>query len=172
MVDEIFDVVDENDIIIGEALSSQCHKKGLWHRAVTIFLFNKNGEILVQKRSPNIARPDKLCASASGHILRGESYINGANRELKEELGIDAELRLYSKHLMKLFYPDGTVDREHYMIFVCNYDGDFALQEEEIVSLDFFSVDKIKDMLKKGKDIFTPGFREAFNHYLEHKENS
>jgi len=172
MVDEILDVVDENDTIIGEASLSQCHKEGLWHRTVTIFLFNKKGEMLVQKRSPHTARPNKLCASASGHIRGGEFYTEGAKIELKEELGINAELRSLSKYSMELFYSDGTVDREHYMIFICNYDGSFDLQEEEVASLDFFSVDEIKDMLKKDKDVFTPGFREAFKHYLEHKENS
>ena len=172
MVDEILDVVDENDIVIGEAPFSQYHKKGLWHRTVTILLFNKKGEMLIQKRSPRIARPNKLCASASGHILRGESYTEGAKRELKEELGIGAELRVLSKHSMELFYIDGSIDREHYMIFVCNCDDAFDLQKEEIASIDFFSVDEIKSMLKKDKDIFTPAFREAFKHYLEYKEKS
>ncbi len=51
MAEEIVDLVDEHDNVIGEGPKSECHTRGLWHRAASIFVFNKKGELLVQKRA-------------------------------------------------------------------------------------------------------------------------
>ena len=166
MVEEIVDSVDEQDNIIGEKLKSECHKKGLWHRAASIFVFNKEGKLLVQKRAPNMPRPNLFCSSASGHLQKGDSYEKGAKRELKEELGIDCKLELIGKFMMDISYPDGEIDKEHYTLFFCNYDGEFEIQKEELSHVKFFSIDELKQMIKKNKELFTPGFRQEFQHYL------
>lgn len=167
MVDEIVDLIDEQDNIIGEELKSECHKKGLWHRAASIFVFNKKGKLLVQKRSPNMPRPNLLCSSASGHLQKGDSYEEGAKRELKEELGIVCKLKLIGEFTMDVSYPDGKIDKEHYALFSCDYDGEFEIQKEELSLIKFFSIEELKQMIKKNKDQFTPGFRQEFQHYLD-----
>jgi len=168
MADEIIDVVDECNNIIGKELKSICHKKGLWHRAASIFVFNKEGRLLIQKRAPNKELlPNCLCSSASGHLEKGDSYEQGAKRELKEELGIGCDLKSIGKFSMQVTYLDGRKDREHCEIFICNYDGKFDLQKEEVSSVEFLSIDKIKEMIAANKDQFTPGFRIEFQHYLD-----
>ncbi|MDG2123988.1 MAG: 16S rRNA (adenine(1518)-N(6)/adenine(1519)-N(6))-dimethyltransferase RsmA [Verrucomicrobiales bacterium] len=91
--DEIFDVVDGNDQPVSTATRGEVHRDGLRHRAVHIFVFNKNGELFLQKRSHlKDAHPGKWDSSASGHLDAGEDYQPCAQRELNEELGIGAGL--------------------------------------------------------------------------------
>ena len=166
MVDEIVDVVNREDIIIGESFKYECHKNGLWHRAASIFVFNKEGKLLIQKRAANVPRPNLLCSSASGHLQKGDSYGEGAKRELEEELGISCEIKLVGKFTMEVLYPDGKIDKEHYALFSCDYDGEFNIQEGELANINFFSIDELKEMINKNPYQFTPGFRQEFQHYL------
>lgn len=171
MADEIVDLVDENDNKIGECLKSECHKKGLWHRNSVILVFNKKGELLIQKRGPNVRRPNLLTSSAGGHLRKGDSYENGAKRELLEELGIEAPISLIGMFKkVDENYPNGEIEREHYPIYICHYDGEIKIQKEELTSAVFYPVDKIKQMIRENKDQFTPDFLEVFKLYLEWKE--
>ena len=93
-MDETIDVVDENDQVIGQELKSTCHQKKLLHRSVNVFVFKDNffKEFLLQKR--NAAKGmngGKLCMPG-GHLPARESYLEGAKRELQEEMFHDRKL--------------------------------------------------------------------------------
>ena len=87
---ELIDVLDEKRNNTGEILSrEEVHKKGLWHKTAHIWVINSKGDILLQKRSPlKITSPNMWTTSASGHLSAGDSSIEGALRELKEEIRI------------------------------------------------------------------------------------
>lgn len=170
MADEIVDQVDEKDNVIGECLKSECHKKGLWHRGAAVFVFNKKGELLIQKRSPNVRRPNLLSSSAAGHLGKGDTYLEGAKRELFEELGISVPLKFIGKTILYEDYPDGSIDREHYSLYICKYDGEINTQKEEVTSTKFYTIDKIKQMIRENKDQFTPGFIQEFQYYSNWKK--
>src|SRR5436189_6175877 len=101
MKEEIFDVVNERDEVIGQECRSEVHRLGLQHRAVHVLIFNQRGEIFLQKRSMSKDTfPGSWDSSASGHLDKGESYDDCALRELYEELGI--ELTVAPERLFKL----------------------------------------------------------------------
>lgn len=86
---EIFDVVDENDTVTGQATRSEVHAKGLKHRAVHVFAFDKKGNLLLQQRSRlKDVHPGVWDSSVAGHLDAGETYAHAAIRELDEEMGI------------------------------------------------------------------------------------
>ena len=88
MSEEIFDVVDERDEVVGRNTRNEVHRLGLQHRAVHVLVFNSRGEIFLQKRSMQKDRqPGLWDSSASGHLNCGEDYDACAVRELGEELG-------------------------------------------------------------------------------------
>src|SRR5436189_1813515 len=89
MKEEIFDVVNERDEVIGQECRSEVHRLGLRHRAVHVLIFNQRGEVFLQKRSmQKDTFPGAWDSSASGHLDRGEGYDDCALRELQEELGV------------------------------------------------------------------------------------
>jgi isopentenyl-diphosphate delta-isomerase type 1 len=89
MSEEIFDVVDEQDRVIGQAPRSEVHRRGLNHRAVHVLVFNQHGDLFLQKRSmKKDCFPGVWDSSASGHLDRGEDYDACAVREVREELGV------------------------------------------------------------------------------------
>jgi len=171
MSDEIVDQVDENDKIIGERLKSECHREGLWHRVAVVLVFNKEGELLIQRRGPNMRRPNLLTSSAAGHLHKGESYEEGAKRELLEELGIKAEMHLIDNFKIDEDYPNNEVEREHHALYICDYDGMIKIQEEELAGAEFYPIDKLKQMIDEDRDQFVFGFLEEFRHYLNWAEN-
>ena len=86
---EIFDIVDPQDQVIGQATRHEAHAGRLLHRAVHILIFNPAGALLVQKRAmTKDTFPGCYDSSASGHLNAGESYDAAAYREVQEELGL------------------------------------------------------------------------------------
>lgn len=87
--DEIFDVVDGQDCVIGQATRSEVHARHLLHRAVHVFWVRADGLLCLQRRSyAKDSCPGLLSSSCAGHLDAGEPYVAAAVRELNEELGI------------------------------------------------------------------------------------
>ena len=137
MNDEIFDVVNERDEVIGRKPRREVHRDGDKHRAVHVLVFNKRGEIFLQKRSMSKDTfPGVWDSSASGHLDCGEDYDVCAVREVREEIGLrlDACPR-------RLFKIDACADtgQEFVWIYRCESEGPFVLHPEEIERGEWFA---------------------------------
>jgi isopentenyldiphosphate isomerase len=89
-MEELFDIVTEDDFVVCQATRSTTHARGLWHRGVHVFLFTREGKLLIQKRSAARAQyPSVWDCSVSEHVKAGESYPDAARRGLWEELGLE-----------------------------------------------------------------------------------
>jgi isopentenyl-diphosphate delta-isomerase type 1 len=127
---EIFDVVNEQDQIIGRQPRHEVHRLGLMHRAVHVLVFNAQGQIFLQKRSLTKDRqPGLWDSSASGHVESGEDYDPCAVRELREEIGL--QLNVPPRRLFKLDASAET-DQEHVWVYRCEAEGPFTLHPDEI----------------------------------------
>jgi isopentenyldiphosphate isomerase len=130
MTEEIFDVVNERDEVVGQQRRSEVHRLGLMHRAVHVLVFNAAGQIFLQKRSMKKDRqPGLWDSSASGHVDSGEDYDACAVRELREEIGV--QLEKAPARLFKLAAGTDT-DQEHVWVYRCQAAGPFRLDPEEI----------------------------------------
>ena len=161
MSEEIFDVVDDQDRVIGQAARSVVHAGKLLHRAVHIFVFNTRGDLLLQMRS---AGKDEypLCytSSASGHLGAGESYETAAPRELHEELGLSAPLEWLAK------FPAGPeTAHEHTVLFGTTSDSPLTIDTGEIAHVEFRSVAEIEAMILADPGKFSPPFVVLFDWY-------
>jgi isopentenyl-diphosphate delta-isomerase type 1 len=127
---EILDIVDNNDQVIGNRSRFEIHRDGNLHRAVHILVFNRQNQLFLQKRSLlkdiNAGLWD---SSAAGHVDSGEDYDQCAVRELAEELGIIA-----NKDLNYLFKMDATAatGMEFIRVYRIIYDGPLTLSPKEI----------------------------------------
>ena len=100
---EFFDVLDENGNKTGKIkLRSEVHRDGDLHKSVHIWIINYNGDVLLQRRCPTKdSYPNMLDISCAGHLTAGDSSLDGAIRELKEELNLDInpkDLQLINVH--------------------------------------------------------------------------
>lgn len=87
--DEVFDVVDERDEVVGREFRREIHRRGLFHRAIHIFWLRPDGRLCLQRRSyAKDNCPGLLSSSCAGHVDAGEGYLDAALRELREELGV------------------------------------------------------------------------------------
>ena len=141
MSQEIFDVVNARDEIIGQQTRSEVHRLGLMHRAVHVLVFNSRGQIFLQKRSLNKDRqPGLWDSSASGHLDCGEDYDACALRELREEIGL--QLSAVPQRLFKLPASPET-GQEHVWVYRCEAEGPFTLHPDEIECGDWFAPEKV-----------------------------
>ena len=130
MKEEIFDVVNARDEVIGRNTRAEVHRLGLMHRAVHVLVFNAAGRVFLQKRSMLKDRqPGLWDSSSSGHVDSGEDYDACAVREMREEIGL--HLAHAPERLFKLDACEET-DAEFVWIYRCEHEGPFTLHPEEI----------------------------------------
>lgn len=128
--EELLDVVDENDQVVGVKKRGEIHAQGLMHRSVHILVFNSDAELFIQKRSMNKDNePGLWDSSAAGHVDSGEDYFSCAVRELGEELGIEVGSSL---DVLFRLTASPITGMEHCIVYRCINDGPFELQAEEI----------------------------------------
>ena len=169
---EIVDIVDENDKVIGQDTLQNVHNKGLWHRAVHVFVFSPSGKLFIQQRSRHkFILPLHWDSSAAEHMQAGETYEQGALRGLEEELGISGvEVGVLVKKRFVNKVAGKYDNREFIQLFRCIYDKnvDFDRRESEIGG--FYGIDEIKEMIKSKKNNFVSIFLEFFNWYIKNKK--
>jgi len=157
MSEEIFDVVNDRDEVIGQAARSEVHRRGLLHRAVHILIFNSSGRIFLQKRSLSKDRqPGLWDSSASGHLGSGEDYDACALREPREELGL--RLPSVPQRLFKL-HASAQTDQEHVWVYRCEAEGPFVLAEDEIETGDWFTPARVNSWMTQRPQDFASAFQ-------------
>lgn len=153
--DEMLAVVDEDDNVIGSERRDVIHRDGLKHRAVHIFALNKNGEILLQKRSRLKDKcPGLWDSSAAGHVDAEEEYDVCAARELEEELGLkNHEIREVGK-----LGAHANTGWEHVRLFATLAQGKVKFPCVEIEYGEWFAMDQIEQWVTAVPEDFAPGF--------------
>lgn len=158
---EILDVVDECDCVIGRAPRDEVHARHLKHRAVHVLVFNPQAELFIQKRTATKDTfPGRYDSSASGHLATGESYEASAVRELQEELGLTIPFDQIQP-LVKIA-ADNSTGWEFTWIYVLR--GDYRPQPNpsEIESSEFWPLAHVQALLKADPELFAPSFIRVF----------
>jgi isopentenyldiphosphate isomerase len=155
--EEYFDVVDQDDAVVGRATRREVHARGLLHRAVHVLIFNAAGELFLQKRSlSKDTAPGAWDSSASGHVDSGEDYDACAVRELREEIGL-ALLRPPARWLrLRACEETGS---EFVWVYRERAEGPFTLHPEEIERGDWFPTAEIARRLREDPTAFAGSFR-------------
>lgn len=163
-IDEWVDIVNENNEVIAHATRHDMRKKVLRHRATYIIVHDGMGKILVQKRTNNKDfYPGWMDVTAGGVVKRGENILVSARREAEEELGI-ADVP-FAEHGTFYFESDDCCVWGTLLSCVCH--GPFALQEEEIASVEWLNEEEIFQR----KNEFTPDSLYAFSLWLNRSHN-
>lgn len=157
--DEVFDVVDEDDVVVRQERRAVVHEEGLLHRAVHVLVFNKKKEVLLQKRSMlKDNHPGVWDSSAAGHLDAGEGYEACAVRELEEELGIgDAEVQDFAK-----VEPSERTGWEFIGLFLARYDGALRFPCSEVEAVGWFTMEQVDAWVAARPQDFATGFLECW----------
>ncbi|HJO95650.1 MAG TPA: NUDIX domain-containing protein [Victivallales bacterium] len=143
---EYFEIYNEKNAPLGLAKRNICHgNPKLCHKTVHLIIFNNRGEILLQKRSLNKdIQPGKWDTAVGGHINPGENIEEAVIREMNEELGISLEKPLIFLFELK---ERNSIESENISVFSTFYNGNFAIQEEELDEVKFWKIDELKSEL-------------------------
>lgn len=157
--DELFDVVDEHDQVIGRERRDEVHARKLRHRAVHVLCFDHAGRVFLQRRSLlKDSAPGRWCASCSGHLDAGEDYDTAAVRELAEEIGVLVDGPASLQRWLRL-----DARRETGMEFVWIYrvvhEGPFTLHPAEIMDGAWFTREQITTAMQERPRDFAGSFR-------------
>lgn len=159
---EWFDVVDENDQVTVRATRHQVHLQKLRHRAVHVFVFNRAGELFLQKRSRwKDVHPLDWDSSAAGHVDSGQGYEETAVRELREELGINAGVELIA-HIPAC----AETGEEFVRLFKAHHEGPFCLPPAEVEHGEWFSRAQIDHWIAARPQDFAKGFLKCWEALL------
>jgi len=146
MSNEIFDIVNESDEIIGKASREEAHIKGLLHRSVLFFIIDFKGRVFVNQRSiTKEFYPGHFSIVCGGHVESGEDYKDAAIREAKEEAGIDTK-PIFLTDYKKRFNKE---DPENIKVYAFITDKEPKLDLSEINHGRFMTIEELTQKLKQ-----------------------
>ena len=167
MPEDIFDIVNEHDQVVGRAPRSEVHARGLLHRAVHVLVINSHGEVFLQMRSMKKDRqPGVWDSSCSGHVDSGEDYDQTVVREMGEEIGLTVTFP--PERLFKIDACEET-DAEFVWVYRYENDGPFQLNRDEIDTGEWFKPERVSQWIKERPKDFAPAFVliwELFGNYF------
>ena len=162
-------LVNEQDEQIGLMEKLEAHEKGVLHRAVSVFIFNKKGELLLQKRASNKYHGAGLWTNTCcTHPRDGETNLACAHRRLKEEMGIETELKERFSFHYKGEVENGLIENEFDHVFFGIYDGEAKLNEEEAEDCTFVSLGNVSKDADQHPERFSIWFRIILEKFKEH----
>jgi isopentenyl-diphosphate Delta-isomerase len=167
MADEQLILVDERNHAVGTDGKDAVHRKGLLHRAFSIFLADAQGQIVLQQRSLQKYHSGGLWANTCcGHPRPGERTISAARRRLNEELGVTAALSFgfFSRYRADLDH--GMQENEYVYVLFGRLAGEPHPDPAEVAAVQSLSLDEIKRRIGKEPQSFTYWLRHYFENHL------
>lgn len=165
-------LVNEQDEVLGVMEKMEAHEKALLHRAFSVFVFNTEHQLLLQKRALTKYHSGGLWTNTCcSHPRPGELTATAAQRRLREEMGFTTELSEAFSFIYKTSFANGLTEYEFDHVFTGTYDGIIYINSEEVDNYAYRSLEEIASLLEQEPDTFTAWFHIAFpkvqNWYLE-----
>ena len=160
---ELLDVLDENGNYTGKSEERQAvHNDGLWHIHVGVWIMNKKGELLFQKRSMKKKVNPGKWTRTGGHVDSGETPLKAIQRETYEEIGVEIpidDFKLLSIKKEEVYLKDYKVTNRHFIysyFALVNYKiEDYTMQEEEVSDLKYITIEEMEEAYKNKDNSYT-----------------
>lgn len=173
--EEIVDIVDKDDCIVGVASRKEAHEKGLLHRAVLAFMEDREGRLWIPRRHPvkKSICPGHLDCSVSEHVQSGEDRVTAIKRGLAEELGEESEpvfLVSLGRPFLSISDADTVVCTLH-IAFLDGKNPEVDFDREEMDGGNWTLPKDVFDMMTNPAQNlkFTPWFRDAYYEFLSYR---
>ena len=168
-MDELIDILNPEGKSTGKtALKSEAHKNGWFHAIAHIWFFTSDEKILLQKRAlTKKVFPGIWDISVAGHIGAGEEILEGAKREVFEEIGLILENKDFIKigtRIHQVNHENGIQDNEHHHVFIAELKtpiSELTMQPEEVAGLELWDLKVLKET-KNLENVLLPRFHEYY----------
>ena len=162
-------LVDEKDNQVGLMPKLEAHQKGLLHRAFSVFIFNSDYKLLLQKRASSKYHSGGLWTNTCcSHPRDGEDVIDAANRRLNEEMGIKTSLRKVFDFIYTAELDNNLIENEFDHVFYGVYDIDPIINKEEAEDFKWVDMKTLKNDIENNKDQYTVWFKIAFDYFYNY----
>ena len=169
MIEDKVILVDVNDNQIGLMPKLEAHEKGVLHRAFSVFIFNNNGELMLQKRAlTKYHSPGLWTNTCRSHQREGESNIYSAKRRLREEMGFVTELQEKTSFIYKARFDNGLTEHELDHIIVGNYNKSPIINSFEVDTWKWMSMEDIRNNINDQPHNYTAWFKIIFEKYYKY----
>jgi isopentenyl-diphosphate Delta-isomerase len=156
-------LVNEQDVQAGYMEKIAAHKKGLLHRAFSIFIFNSKGEMLLQQRALNKYHSGGLWTnSCCSHPQPGEDILVSAEKRLQDEMGFTTKLKKIFDFVYRAEFNNGLTEYEFDHVFAGEYEGAVTYNKEEVMDYCYKNMEEVRHLLKEYPGKFTEWFHLAF----------
>ena len=159
-------LVDKNDNQIGLMPKMEAHEKAFLHRAFSVFIFNANGELLLQKRAGHkYHSPNQWTNTCCSHQRDGESNLMAGKRRLQEEMGFSCELEEVFHFIYKAPFDNGLTEHELDHVLIGHYNNNPIINPDEVDDYRWMHINAIEIDIKNNPDYYTVWFKIIFNEY-------
>ena len=171
MIEERVILVNENDDPIGTMPKMEAHEKAVLHRAFSVFILNKNNEIMLQQRAHHKYHSPLLWTNTCcSHQRVGETNVQAGTRRLSEEMGFVTDLKELFHFIYKAPFDNGLTEHELDHVLIGYYNEEPVINLDEVESWKWMKIEAIKLDMINNPDQYTVWFKiifDEFYHYLE-----
>ncbi len=153
-------LVDENDQEVGVMEKMQAHKEAVLHRAFSVFLWNENNELLLQKRQVDKYHCGGLWTNTCcSHPKVDETLAQAVERRLREEMDIACDTNWMYSFVYKADLGNGLFEHEFDHVYFGEYSGDPSPDANEVEDWKYMGIDALKQDILENPDHYTPWFK-------------
>jgi len=161
-------LVDESDQEIGSQEKLEAHKKGNLHRAFSIFVFNPDGQLLLQKRSTKKYHSDGLWSNTCcSHPRPGEPFELEVRKKLMQEMGFQCDLQRIFSFTYKIKFKNNLIENELDHVWIGRYDGNPKPNPDEVDDWKWIDLETLINDLKKNPQIYSYWLKICIDRVLE-----
>lgn len=167
MVEKVI-LVDESDNQLGLMEKMEAHEKGLLHRAFSVFVLDKNGDLLLQQRAKSKYHSGGLWTNTCcSHPREGEETIAAAHRRLVEEMGFDCEIEKMFDFIYRAELDQGLTEHELDHLYIGYSDLDPTINPEEVESWKRMPIAAVEEDIKANPSKYTEWFKIIYDRFLQ-----
>lgn len=165
-------LVNVDDEPIGLMPKMEAHEKALLHRAFSVFILNKKGEIMLQQRAEDKYHSPLLWTNTCcSHQRDGETNVEAGKRRLREEMGFEVELEELFSFIYKAPFDNGLTEHELDHVMIGYYDREPEINPEEVASWKWMYPETIKKDMEENPNQYTEWFKIIFDRFYEYFES-
>lgn len=166
-------LVDKKDKEIGTEFKIKAHKEDKLHRAFSIFIFNSQKNLLLQKRSSKKYHSGGLWTNTCcSHPSPSETILSAAHRRLKEEMGFDCGLTEIFSFIYRTKFDKGLIENEFDHVLIGNFNGKPKINTEEAEDFKWVSLEFLVRDIKKNPNNYLFWLKKCYSKVARIAKNS